>query len=78
VRSSSNAEDLAGFSAPASRVDKPRDTADRIFSSIKEVWASLVSPRQRPAAPAGGISLDDSYMGVIVQSRSTAAAAALW
>ncbi|MBS1962149.1 MAG: hypothetical protein JST04_08035 [Bdellovibrionales bacterium] len=68
VRSSSNAEDLAGFSAAGiyesiSSVSK----ADKIFESVKEVWASLLSPRSVRLRHQVGISLDDCYMGVIIQ-----------
>jgi hypothetical protein len=68
VRSSSNAEDLQGFSAAGiyesiSHVTK----ADKIFESIKEVWASLLSPRSVRLRHQVGISLDDCYMGVIIQ-----------
>lgn len=68
IRSSSNAEDLQGFSAAGiyesiSHVSK----ADKIFESIKEVWASLISPRSVRLRHQVGISLDDCYMGVIIQ-----------
>lgn len=68
IRSSSNAEDLQGFSAAGiyesiSSVSK----ADKIFLSIKEVWASLLSPRSVRLRHQVGISLDDCYMGVVVQ-----------
>jgi hypothetical protein len=68
IRSSSNAEDLQGFSAAGiyesiSSVTK----ADKIFLSIKEVWASLLSPRSVRLRQQVGISLDDCYMGVIIQ-----------
>lgn len=70
VRSSSNAEDLQDFSAAGiyesiNHVSK----AEKIFSSIKEVWASLVSPRSVRLRHDVGISLDDSYMGVIIQEE---------
>ncbi len=68
IRSSSNAEDLQGFSAAGiyesiSSVTK----ADKIFDSLKEVWASLLSPRSVRLRQQVGISLDDCYMGVIIQ-----------
>lgn len=70
VRSSSNAEDLAGFSAAGIYESINHvTTADRIFASIKEVWASLVSARSVRLRQLAGISLDDSYMGVIVQEQ---------
>jgi hypothetical protein len=68
IRSSSNAEDLQGFSAAGiyesiSHVTK----ADKIFDSLKEVWASLLSPRSVRLRHQVGIPLDDCYMGVIIQ-----------
>ncbi len=68
VRSSSNAEDLQGFSAAGiyesiSHVSQ----ADKIFESVKEVWASLLSPRSVRLRHQVGISLDDCYMGVLIQ-----------
>lgn len=70
VRSSSNAEDLEGFSAAGIYESINHvSTADRIFESIKDVWASLLSPRSVRLRHEVGISLDDSYMGVIVQEE---------
>lgn len=70
VRSSSNAEDLKDFSAAGIYESINHvTTADRIFESIKEVWASLVSPRSVRLRQDVGISLDHSYMGVIIQEE---------
>ena len=70
VRSSSNAEDLDGFSAAGIYESINHvTTAENIFESIKEVWASLVSPRSVRLRHDVGISSDDSYMGVIVQEE---------
>lgn len=70
IRSSSNAEDLSGFSAAGIYESINHVTsAQNIFESIKEVWASLVSPRSVRLRHEVGISLDDSYMGVIVQEE---------
>lgn len=70
VRSSSNAEDLSDFSAAGIYESINHvTTADRIFASIREVWASLVSPRSVRLRQEVGISLDDSYMGVIIQEE---------
>lgn len=70
VRSSSNAEDLENFSAAGIYESINHvATADSIFESIKEVWASLVSPRSVRLRHEVGISLDDCYMGVIVQEE---------
>lgn len=70
VRSSSNAEDLEGFSAAGIYESKNQvTTADNVFQSVKEVWASLLSPRSVRLRHQVGISLDDSYMGVVIQEE---------
>ncbi len=68
VRSSSNAEDLPGFSAAGvyDSVTTVRSPAE-LLDAIRQVWASLVSPRGVRLRHQVGISLDDTYMGVIVQ-----------
>ncbi len=71
VRSSSNAEDLQGFSAAGIYESvSSQTTAEGIFSSIKEVWSSLLSPRSVRLRQQVGISLDDCYMGVIIQEQA--------
>ncbi len=73
IRSSSNAEDLDKFSAAGIYESINHVTnAENIFSSIKEVWASLVSPRSVRLRQEVGISLDDCYMGVIIQEEVSA------
>lgn len=73
VRSSSNAEDLEGFSAAGIYESINHvTTAENILSSVKEVWASLVSPRSVRLRHEVGIALDDCYMGVIVQEEVSA------
>lgn len=70
VRSSSNAEDLEDFSAAGVYESLNHvTTAENLFDSIKEVWASLLSPRSTRLRHEVGISLDDSYMGVILQEE---------
>ncbi|GAA4006182.1 hypothetical protein GCM10022247_29860 [Allokutzneria multivorans] len=70
IRSSSNAEDLAGFSAAGIYESVNQVvTADEIFTSVKRVWASLFSSRSVRLRQQAGISQDDSYMGVIVQEE---------
>jgi hypothetical protein len=70
VRSSSNAEDLENFSAAGIYESiNHAATADRIFDGIREVWASLVSPRGVRLRQEVGIPLDDCYMGVIIQEE---------
>ncbi len=70
VRSSSNAEDLEEFSAAGVYESINHvTTADKLFESIKKVWASLLSPRSTRLRQEVGISLDDSYMGVVIQEE---------
>lgn len=70
VRSSSNAEDLENFSAAGIYESINHvSSAENIFQSIKAVWASLTNPRSVRLRNDVGISLDDSYMGVIVQEE---------
>ncbi|MBI3534335.1 MAG: phosphoenolpyruvate synthase, partial [Deltaproteobacteria bacterium] len=70
VRSSSNAEDLENFSAAGIYESINHvTTADRILESIKRVWASILSPRSVRLRQEVGISLDNVYMGVIVQEE---------
>ncbi|MGH4035299.1 PEP/pyruvate-binding domain-containing protein [Actinomycetota bacterium Odt1-20B] len=68
VRSSSNAEDLPGFSAAGvyDSVTTVHDT-DELLDAVRQVWASLLSPRSVRLRHQVGISLDDTYMGVIIQ-----------
>ncbi|KAA2246768.1 phosphoenolpyruvate synthase [Solihabitans fulvus] len=70
VRSSSNAEDLAGFSA-AGVYESLRHvgTADTVVDAVREVWASMLSTRSVLLRQQAGIPLADSYMGVIVQEQ---------
>lgn len=70
VRSSSNAEDLESFSAAGIYESVNRvSTANKLFDAIRKVWASLLSPRSVRLRQEVGISLDDSYMGVVVQEE---------
>lgn len=70
VRSSSNAEDLDGFSAAGIYESVIHvHTSDDLFRAIKDVWASLTSPRSIRLMHQYGISLDDCYMGVIIQEE---------
>lgn len=70
VRSSSNAEDLDNFSAAGIYESKTHVTsAEKIFDAVKEVWASLCSPRSVRLRSEVGISLDEAYMGVIIQEQ---------
>jgi len=70
VRSSSNAEDLENFSAAGIYESVNHITStEKIFEAIKTVWASLVSARSVRLRQQSGISLDQSYMGVIIQEQ---------
>jgi hypothetical protein len=70
IRSSSNAEDLGQFSAAGIYESINHvTTAENIFESIKKVWASLVSARSIRLRQDVGISLDDCYMGVVIQEE---------
>jgi hypothetical protein len=70
IRSSSNAEDLENFSAAGIYESFNHVTsADKIFESIKQVWASTFSPRSMRLRQEVGIPLDDVYMGVIIQEE---------
>ncbi|MFA6433109.1 MAG: PEP/pyruvate-binding domain-containing protein [Elusimicrobiales bacterium] len=70
VRSSSNAEDLEHFSAAGiyESINHVK-TAEKIFDSIREVWASLLSARSVRLRQEARIPLDDCYMGVIIQEE---------
>ncbi|MER6401202.1 PEP/pyruvate-binding domain-containing protein [Kitasatospora sp. NPDC001603] len=68
VRSSSNAEDLPGFSAAGIYESHTKVTdLPGLLDAIRQVWASLLSPRSVRLRHEAGISLDDTFMGVIVQ-----------
>ncbi|MGW7066954.1 PEP/pyruvate-binding domain-containing protein [Streptomyces sp. NPDC054855] len=73
VRSSSNAEDLPGFSAAGvyDSVTTVHSTSE-LLDAVRQVWASLVSPRSVRLRHQVGISLDDTYMGVIIQEYEPA------
>ncbi|MFG2310920.1 PEP/pyruvate-binding domain-containing protein [Streptomyces sp. NPDC048566] len=73
VRSSSNAEDLPGFSAAGiyDSVTTVRG-ARQLLDAVVHVWASLVSPRSVRMRHEVGIPLDDTYMGVIIQEYTPA------
>ncbi|MFI6448588.1 PEP/pyruvate-binding domain-containing protein [Kitasatospora sp. NPDC050543] len=68
VRSSSNAEDLPGFSAAGIYESHTKVTdLPGLLDAIRQVWASLLSPRSVRLRHQAGISLDDTFMGVIIQ-----------
>ncbi|MGK4585013.1 PEP/pyruvate-binding domain-containing protein [Kitasatospora sp. HPMI-4] len=70
VRSSSNAEDLPGFSAAGLYESVAHVTGtDAVLDAVKEVWASLLSARAVLLRHQAGIPLDHCRMGVIVQEQ---------
>ncbi|MFD0008067.1 PEP/pyruvate-binding domain-containing protein [Streptomyces sp. NPDC127178] len=74
VRSSSNAEDLPGFSAAGlyESVDDVGDEA-RLADAVRQVWASLFSSRSVRLRHQEGISPADTYMGVVIHPLYEAA-----
>ncbi|TBO56658.1 phosphoenolpyruvate synthase [Streptomyces kasugaensis] len=68
VRSSANAEDLPGFSAAGvyASVTAVHGTGE-LLDAVRQVWASLFSPRGVLLRHQAGIAPDDTYMGVIIQ-----------
>ncbi|MGW7584952.1 PEP/pyruvate-binding domain-containing protein [Kitasatospora sp. NPDC054768] len=70
VRSSSNAEDLSGFSAAGlyESVAHVSGTG-AVLDAVREVWASLFSPRAVLLRRQAGIALDHCRMGVVVQEQ---------
>ena len=70
VRSSSNAEDLEGFSAAGVYESVTHvTTRESLFESIKTVWASLFTPRAVRLRADVGISVEQACMGVIIQQE---------
>jgi hypothetical protein len=73
VRSSSNAEDLIGFSAAGIYESVPHvDSVDAVIDAVKRVWASLVTTRGVLLRAEAGIGLDDCFMGVVIQEQLAA------
>ncbi|MEE1786231.1 PEP/pyruvate-binding domain-containing protein [Streptomyces sp. SP17BM10] len=71
VRSSSNAEDLHGFSAAGlyESVANVDGTGGAVLDAVREVWASLLSPRAVLLRSQAGIPPERCRMGVIVQEQ---------
>ena len=74
VRSTGNAEDLAGLSAAGlydsiSNVD-PRDR-NVLGAAVAEVWASLYTTRACGSRAAAGVGQRDAHMSVLVQRMLT-------
>lgn len=71
VRSSSNAEDLPGFSAAGlyESVADVDGTGSAVLDAVRQVWASLLSPRAVLLRSQAGIPPEHCRMGVIVQEQ---------
>lgn len=70
VRSSSNAEDLIGFSAAGIYESVPSvESVEDVVEAIQRVWASLVTTRGVLLRDEAGIGLDDCFMGVVIQQQ---------
>lgn len=70
VRSSSNAEDLIGFSAAGIYESVPEvESIEDVIHSIQRVWASLVTTRGVLLRDEAGIGLSDCFMGVVIQQQ---------
>jgi phosphoenolpyruvate synthase/pyruvate phosphate dikinase len=70
VRSSSNAEDLIGFSAAGIYESVPEvESIEDVIHSIQRVWASLVTTRGVLLRDEAGIGLDECFMGVVIQQQ---------
>ena len=73
VRSSSNAEDLIGFSAAGIYESVPHvDSVDAVIAAVKRVWSSLVTTRGVLLRAEAGIGLEDCFMGVVIQEQLAA------
>ncbi|NEA30640.1 PEP/pyruvate-binding domain-containing protein [Streptomyces sp. SID13031] len=70
VRSSSNAEDLIGFSAAGIYESVPEvKSIEDVIHAIQRVWASLVTTRGVLLRDEAGIGLSDCFMGVVIQQQ---------
>ncbi|WP_328324756.1 PEP/pyruvate-binding domain-containing protein [Kribbella sp. NBC_00382] len=70
VRSSSNAEDLIGFSAAGIYESVPEaESIEDVIHAIQRVWASLVTTRGVLLRDEAGIGLSDCFMGVVIQQQ---------
>ncbi|MFM9924288.1 PEP/pyruvate-binding domain-containing protein [Variovorax sp. H27-G14] len=69
VRSSSNSEDLPGFSGAGLYTTVPNvKTGDTLEAAVKKVWASVFNPEAWEARNAAGFGADAVLMGVFVQT----------
>jgi hypothetical protein len=69
VRSSSNSEDLPGFSGAGLYSTVPNvKTGDGLELAVKKVWASVFNPEAWEARSAAGFGAESVLMGVFVQT----------
>ncbi|QGW84503.1 PEP/pyruvate-binding domain-containing protein [Variovorax paradoxus] len=69
VRSSSNSEDLPGFSGAGLYSTVPNvKTGDALELAVKKVWASVFNPEAWEARSAAGFGAESVVMGVFVQT----------
>ena len=69
VRSSSNSEDLPGFSGAGLYTTVPNvKTGDALETAVKKVWASVFNPEAWEARGAAGFGAESVLMGVFVQT----------
>jgi hypothetical protein len=69
VRSSSNSEDLPGFSGAGLYTTVPNvKTGDALELAVKKVWASVFNPEAWEARGAAGFGAESVLMGVFVQT----------
>jgi rifampicin phosphotransferase len=69
VRSSSNSEDLPGFSGAGLYSTIPNvTTGDGLELAVKKVWASVFNPEAWEARVAAGFGVDAVWMAVFVQT----------
>ncbi|AGU52189.1 putative PEP/pyruvate-binding pyruvate phosphate dikinase [Variovorax paradoxus B4] len=69
VRSSSNSEDLPGFSGAGLYTTVPNvKTGDALELAVKRVWASVFNPEAWEARSAAGFGAESVLMGVFVQT----------
>ncbi|MGJ7529059.1 PEP/pyruvate-binding domain-containing protein [Variovorax sp. GB1P17] len=69
VRSSSNSEDLPGFSGAGLYTTMPNvKTGDALEVAVKKVWASVFNPEAWEARSAAGFGAESVLMGVFVQT----------
>lgn len=70
VRSSSNAEDLPGFSAAGVYDSKTHvTTREGVLDAVRAVWASLYSPRAVRLRHEAGIGLGEARMAVVIEEE---------